>query len=357
MEIDMTTLALKPSDMTQALRYLISTRQPGLMVGPPGCGKSDIGAQAAEAEGMDILVIHPVLGDPTDGKGVPWCSAEAGRAILLPLDEAYQIINATEPLAVLLDDVGQAMPAVQASWMQPILARRMAGQAIPDCVTFLAMTNRRGDKAGVSGILEPVKGRFTILHMLSDLNDFVNNLYDRGASYGLSDDTIAMAVAFMRFKKDPPNQFEPTADMTNSPTERNWVSAFRHTQAGLPSHIEHALVAGRIGAGKAVELMGFIRMRRSMPPLEAILLNPDKAEIPKEPSTLWAVSMGLAGMATTQNFGRIGKYAERMEQELAGEFATLLIRDACRRSPNLAMTDTFNRLMTGSLGKLVTGEA
>ncbi len=41
----------------------------------------------------------------------------------------------------LLDDLGQAPPAVQAAAMQLLLARRVNGHAVSDHVTFLAATN------------------------------------------------------------------------------------------------------------------------------------------------------------------------------------------------------------------------
>ena len=59
-----------------------------------------------------------------------------------------------------LDDLGQAPMSVQAAAMQLILARRINGFKISDKVIFMAATNRREDKAGVTGILEPVKSRF-----------------------------------------------------------------------------------------------------------------------------------------------------------------------------------------------------
>jgi hypothetical protein len=57
--------------------------------------------------------------------------------------------------------------------MQLILARRVNSFTLPDCVSFVAASNRRQDKAGVTGILEPVKSRFaTILEVSPDLDDW-----------------------------------------------------------------------------------------------------------------------------------------------------------------------------------------
>jgi len=351
-------LALKPSDLGQALRALIKTREPALIVGAPGCGKTEVVNESAKAEGSGCLTIHPVLGDPTDGKGLPFAFADKDYAVFLPFEDAYQIINSTDPLVVFLDDLGQAPAAVQASWMQPVLNRQMAGHKIPDHVTFMAATNRRTDKAGVTGILEPVKGRFSILHVRSDLDDFCLNLFERGVSeYKLSEEAITQGCAFLRMREPLLNAFTPTADMINTPTERGWVWAFKHTMHGLPKHIEQALIAGRVGAGAATEFMGFLQIWRNMPSLDAIFANPRTAPIPRrdELSAIYAVAVGLAHRANPQNFDKIKTYAERMEKDNLGEFAVLMVKEAIKRDEKIGTTRPWIELCAGPVGQLMQG--
>jgi len=153
-------MSVTPSQLTTLLTGYFSIREPVLVTGAPGIGKSDIIAQAATANGMGLLISHPVTADPTDAKGLPWPVQGSDHATFLPFGDLYQAINATSPMVWFLDDLGQASPAVQAAFMQLLLARRVNGHALPECVTFAAATNRRIDRAGVSGILEPVKSRF-----------------------------------------------------------------------------------------------------------------------------------------------------------------------------------------------------
>jgi len=47
--------------------------------------------------------------------------------------------------------------------MQLILGRCINGHKVSDHVTFLAATNKKSDRAGVSGILEPVNSRFAAI--------------------------------------------------------------------------------------------------------------------------------------------------------------------------------------------------
>jgi hypothetical protein len=96
-------------------------------------------------------------------------------------------------------------------------------------------------------------------------------------------------------------------------------------------------------------------MYRDMPSLDAILLDPDKAPIPSEPSTQYAVATGLASKVNHSNFGRIATYAERLERAKLGEFAVLLVRDCIRREPKVTATADFIRLSSTALGKMFVG--
>lgn len=351
-------VALRPSDVAGVLEAAIDDREPCMLVGPPGCGKSDIVGQAAEAKGADIFVNHSVLDDPTDGKGMPWFEQGKPYAEFFPFHNLYKVLTATKPTVVFEDDFGQAPPAVQASKMQPILAREVAGRKIPDCVTFVLATNRRTDKAGVSGILEPVKGRLTIIHMESNLEDFCENLYLRGHSYGLTDEMISVGVAYLNFRPDALNEFEATADMTNSPNERNWVKAFKHASKNNPGRILHALIAGRVGAGRGAEFHAFLKTYRDLPSVKAIIADPMNAMMPTEPSAKYAVAVAIAQVANEQNFERIAQYATRFYEAKMGEIATLMVRDCLRKCPKIQSTNAFIKLAALSgIGKLMVGRA
>src|SRR5271156_3640100 len=153
-----TVSAVKPSQLLTLLSHTIPARMAGLICSGPGTGKSSIGEQACGEADADCIVMHPVVSDPTDFKGMPWVGD--GGATFLPFGDLQKLVNATKLTACFIDDLGQATPAVQAAAMQLILARTINGHRVSGQVVFIAATNRRTDRAGVSGILEPVKSRF-----------------------------------------------------------------------------------------------------------------------------------------------------------------------------------------------------
>jgi hypothetical protein len=342
-------MVLTATQLSATLAAFLPARMPLLITGKPGIGKSDIVTDAARMAGFDLLISHPAVSDPTDFKGLPWPDATKQSASFIPFGEFQKALTATRPTLWFFDDLGQASTAVQAACMQLFLARRVNGHILPDCITFVGATNRRTDRAGVTGILETVKSRFdSIVELDADIDSWCNWAFSNGIP--------PMLIAFLRYKSDLLSKFVPSADLTNSPSPRTWSAAARIEALNLPAAIEATLMAGAIGEGAAIEYLAFRRMANSMINLDAILLNPSTAPIPSAPDQLYATSIGLAGRANAQNFARIAIYTQRLIDAQHGEFAVLCIRDAVRRDETLTHTDTFVRIASGPIGALISGK-
>jgi len=316
---------MKPSEVSKRLACLVPARLPVLLVGPPGVGKSEVVAQACAAANVQCEVFHPAVSDPTDYKGLP--ALVDGKAEFLPYGDLRSLLKAQTPTVAFLDDLGQAPAAVQAAAMQLILGRRVNGFRLPDTVTFIAASNRREDKAGVTGILEPVKSRFaTILEVTADLDDW--------CTWAFSANLPVEVIAFLRFRPGLLHDFKATADLVNSPCPRTWHFAGRLIEHGVT---DLETLAGAVGQGAATELVAFLRVYHSLPSIDGILLNPDTAKVPTDPSALYAVSVALASRSSTQTAGRIIKYASR----LPAEFQVLCVRDSHRRCPDISQCRPF----------------
>ena len=110
---------VKPSQLRALLAKTIPARLPVLITGAPGIGKTDCEAQACVDANADNIIMHPVIKDPTDFKGMPWVTD--GGAAFIPFSDLERLINAPTLTACFLDDLGQATPAVQAAAMQLVL--------------------------------------------------------------------------------------------------------------------------------------------------------------------------------------------------------------------------------------------
>jgi hypothetical protein len=151
--------------------------------------------------------------------------------------------------------------------------------------------------------------------------------------------------------------FQASADLTNSPVPRTWANVARLLGLSLGAELEHAAIAGAVGEGAAAELLGFLRLFRDLPNIDGIILDPDAEPIPDQPAALYATVTALGSRASEQVFGSIARYAQRLIDAGSGEFATLLIRDAMRRAPEIKQTRAFVALASGDLGALLTGAA
>ena len=339
---------MTPQQLKALLTASIAARLPVLVTGAPGAGKSDIVAQAAAAAAADLLISHPVVSDPTDAKGLPWKKEGEDTATFLPFGDLAQALASTEPLVWFVDDLGQAAPAVQAAYMQLILARRVNGHALPDCVTFVAATNRRTDRAGVSGILEPVKSRFaTIVELVPDL--------DQWCSWALDNGIAAEIVAFVRFRPELFNNFEPSADLSNCPLPRTWSHVSRLMDLDLDADVLAPAICGAVGEGAGAEFIAFLRLWSDLPDIDGILSGKVPPVIPTQPGTLYAVCTALSRRVDVDNFANVAAYAMRLVEAGNGEFAVLLVRDCEQKTPAICNTEAYIRLATGPLGKLITG--
>ena len=320
---------MKPSNVARVLAIAIRNRQTIMLTGAPGVGKTDLVKLASEEAGANLIISHPVVSDPTDYKGMPWVTTEDGRTVakFLPFSNLRRLVDAKEPTVFLLDDLGQAPPTVQAAGMQLLLARAIDEVKVSDEVTFFACTNRREDKAGVQGILEPVKSRMmTILEVEVDVEDWGKWFIEHGGLFAV--------LSFVRWRPNQLYSFKPSRDMTNSPCPRTVWHANKIMQTGYPRELEMEMIRGACGEAWATEWEGFRKYEEQIPNINAILSDPNNGVILPEAHLTYALCGALAERANDQNFGHIVTYASRLGQKTEDgkikarpEFGIMLIKD------------------------------
>lgn len=346
----MASITCRPAVLGSILDVAIRNRLKVLITGAPGIGKSDIVAQACTRAGADLAIFHPVVSDPTDFKGLPALSADGETARFLPYGDLVRLIDAAKPTVAFLDDLGQAAPATQAAVMQLLLAREINGVRISDFVTFIAATNRRGDKASVRGILEPVKSRFdTIVELEPILDDFIA----WAARSGVGNEVIA----FLSFRPELLMKFEATTDMTNSPCPRTWAAVDRWVKAQPPKDAQFQVFAGAVGEGAASEFVSFLRIYRDLPNPDAVLMSPDTAPIPEEVSAMYALVAAVSERTTRTSMKRFFTYLERLHEANKGEFVALSLSLVYNRDKSLLNTLEARNAMQGPLGALLLGKS
>lgn len=299
---------MKPKELRKLLAFAFANRESILIKGKPGIGKSDIVEQASKDAGCELIISHPVVSDPTDYKGMPF--QDGNKADFLPFAELNRIIEADKPTIFFLDDLGQAPASVQAACMQLLLARRINNFKVSDHVTFVAATNRKEDKAGVSGILEPVKSRFA---SIVELN--VNT--DDWCEWAINNDMPHELVSFLRFRPDLLDKDIPASkDIVNNASPRTVAALGRLHRKGVPVDLRFEAFKGAAGEGFASEYIAYLSLYTKLPTFDQIVSSPTSIDIPSDPGLLYALSGLVSSRADVKNIDILMTFIDRLPVEM-----------------------------------------
>jgi hypothetical protein len=237
--------------------------------------------------------------------------------------------KAPERGILLFDDRNQANADLQKVLANICQARTLHGTPMPDGWMVISTGNRQTDRAGANRVLGHLRNRETVYELDTHLDDWTSWAIDNGVK--------PEVVAFIRFRPNLLHDYDPQRDQNATP--RSWVEGVSDVLGTVPAEAEYESFKGAVGEGAAAEFVGFVKIFRTLPNPDAILLNPTTSDVPKDPATLYALSGALADRATEANMERVCTYAERM----GGDFSVLTISYAARKKPELTNTQAFTK--------------
>lgn len=357
---------LKPSELGGALLTCFKAGRAPMVHGDPGIGKSEVVEQIADSmfaeaygykvgdngellQRLSIAVPPPsqkkvrfeyepvpygfvrpwfrdvraALLDPVDVRGLPHINKE-GRAdwavpAFIPTDERGGII--------FFDEINRGTEMVQNSLFQYILSNRIGEAQSPKSWVSAAAVN--DNDAGARKMSGALRARFVHLQACTDLQDVLR--------FAVQKDWDPMVIAFLQFRPELLHAYNQKEQV--SPNPRAWAFVSQLVQAGLDPRTEVALVSGVVGEGAAIEFCAFLRLYSKCPSIDAILLDPGKADVPTEPQMKYAVASALSRRANANTIGRIVSYLDRMPVE----FNVMAVTHAVYRDKSLQQTPDFNR--------------
>lgn len=325
---------MKPTHVEKSLKLLIKCQQPIFLWGPPGVGKSQVVKQITEDLELECTDVRAVLLDPVDLRGLPHINNE--RAHWATPDFLPQ----TGKGVLFLDELNAAPPLVQAACYQLVLDRKIGEYTLPEGWAVVAAGNRESDRAVTHRMPSALANRFVHIEFEADIDDW--------SAWALHNGIMGEVIAFLRFRPVLLHQMDQT-DAKAFPSPRAWAFASRILEQNPGSQLEYELLAGTVGEGAATELLGFLRIFRSLPTPEAILMNPEGAQVPDDPAALYALCGALAPKANENTFGRMITYARKMP----AEFSVLLVRDAINHAPEVQNTRAFVQWSTENQDVLI----
>ena len=328
---------LRPSELAEILPVLVEARQPTLVWGPAGCGKSQIAQQTADRLNYRYIDVRALLLDPVDLRGIPWRD-ENGRTrwappVFLPptADLGCHLVN--------LEELPSCVPMVQAALYQLCLERKIGEYELPPGAAIIACGNRENDRGITHRMPAPLANRFVHLELRPDATDWL--------AWAAANDIAPEVIFFVSMRPELLYSFDAQSQDKAFPTARSWEFVSRILKQQVPGTtsvvndpgMERALFRGTVGEAAAVEFCAFLKVWKELPHPRAVIDDPENADVPENASALIALCGSLYRMADDVNLGSIVSYAMRLRREV-GEF---LVGSCVRREPALQHTDAFIR--------------
>ncbi len=289
------------SQVVESVKECYEARLPLLITGAPGVGKSSAVRTAAAELGIALIDVRASQTDPVDWRGIPsiidgrtrWCVPDflptSGSGILF------------------LDELTAAPMAVQVALYQLILDRRIGDYTLPDGWYVLGAGNRVEDRAAAGRMSTALNNRLVHLEMVADVDGWLEWYWQTG---------LPEEVAFfIGFRRELLFRFDPSSREAAFPTPRSWEAAAKLYARGLSTALEAPLITGAIGNGAAMELLAFCKIYKELPSIDGILMDPERAIVPTEPSAVAATVAALAKKASPASIGSIMKYLSRLIKE------------------------------------------
>lgn len=316
---------MKPSALRTAIPKLIAKQRPAFLWGAPGVGKSDLIAQVAEDNKLELRDVRLSLLDPIDLKGFPTVDTVKKQMKWLPAD----FLPKKGKGLLFLDEMNQAPQSVQGAAYQLVLNRKIGEYELPDGWSVMAAGNRAGDRSIVHTMPSALANRF--VHLDYDVNVDDWNIW--AMQNKLHDDLRA----FIQFRPNLLHSFDPNTNPRAFPSPRSWAFVNDIYKDGYSEDDQLEMIKGTVGEGAAAEFSGFVRLIKDLPRVDQVLLDPDGTKMPESPAGMYAMVTALDSKATTNNLARIMTYTDR----LPVEFQTVFVRSAIRRDPALTGTKCY----------------
>lgn len=325
---------MKPSTIAATLKARFNAHLSGQLhraayiEGKPGGGKTQIVGQVARELGVGFMAIHAPLMQPED-YGMPIVNSDRTGVKFVVPTEKFPIEGAAGPDTgfLLIDEVGQADNAGQKILANLVQEREIHGRKLKPGWMIVCTGNPTSSRAGANRLLSHFADRLTTYEYEINLDDW--------SAWAITNKVSPEVISFIRFRPNLLCDFDPQRDKNATP--RGWAEGVSPALGTVPAEAEFETFKGDVGEGAAAEFLAFLKIYRKLPNPDAVLMQPDKADVPTDPATLYALAGAIAARATKTSFERVMTYAKRMP----AEFTVLVVRDSIRRDREIPATRAF----------------
>lgn len=319
-------MQVKISQAIPMLASYIRAKLVPMLVGSPGCGKSQIIYQIAKDYNLKVIDLRLAQCDPTDLAGFP--TVEGGKSDYVPMKhfpvEGDPVPAGYSGWLLFLDELTSAPPAIQAAAYKLILDRQVGSHNLHKNVAIVAAGNLETDNAIVQPMSTALQSRLSHLELIVDPKEWNEWAATNGIDHRITD--------YIKFKPGQLYTFSPDHTDKTYACPRTWEFANRVLQVttdGAPERLP--MLAGTLSEGVAREFTTFCKIYADLPKVAQIVNNPDAVKVPQEPSILFALTGSLAHNATAENMDQLMKFINR----LPVEFQVVTMRETIQRNKTM----------------------
>lgn len=319
---------MKISSLKSLLTSAYTAKQPVMIWGAPGVGKSSAARQVADELSIEFIDLRLSLLESIDLRGLPVVGkgnkVEWAQPAFLP----------TKGKGILfLDEIVQASPSMQAAASQLILDRRIGEYTLPEGWVVFGAGNRKSDKSSANVMPRHIANRFVHVNVEVDVGEWV--------TWALGANVDVRVIAYMKWRPMNLHLFDTQQKGEAFASPRSWEFASKMLGANLPDSLLLESMQGCVGEGCATEFVGFLRVCDKLPSLDAILRSPKEAPLPDDLATTWAVASNLIYAATKENIGKVVTYLSRLVDAGRPEMSVFAQKELGLKQPALCNTRAF----------------
>jgi len=340
----------------KTLIICIAAREPVIIWGPPGQGKTSVINKIAKEQNRSLEVILASIREPQDFVGLPMLAI--GVATFMPPDWAKRLANEKNGI-LFTDEVNTAPPSVQAALLRVCLEKVAGDFHFGEDTSVVAAANPPELGADGWDLAPPLANRFCHLNWNVPAEVVRDGIAGNWISYSVQlpekkkiDEAInierAVLAGFLSTRPDLTSVLPKSAVEQGRafPTSRSWEMAAKLsgwiTAANLDSGVRRIAVMGCVGVGAAAEYMSY-RENVDLPNPEEILKDVEKFKLPNRVDKIYVIGASLMSALRHSNslarWNAVGKVLEIMAKSGHPDLAVTFARDWIRMQPEDASPD------------------
>jgi MoxR-like ATPase len=340
----------------KTLIVCIAAREPVVIWGPPGQGKTSVIESIAAEQSRLLQVILASIREPQDFAGLPMLSN--GVATLMPPDWAKRLADDKNGI-LFIDEVNTAPPSVQAALLRVCLDKVAGDCHLGENTSVVAAANPPELAADGWDLAPPLANRFCHLNWNLPPEVVRDGLAGNWISYSVtfpSTEKVESAIraeravlaGFLASRPDLTTVLPKSAVEQGRafPTPRSWEMVAKLsgwiTAANLDSGVRRIAVLGCVGTGAAAEYMTY-RENVDLPNPEEILANFEKFKLPTRMDKVYVIGASLMSAlrfsTTLERWNTVGRVLELIAKSGNPDLAVTFARDWIRIRPQDATVD------------------